>query len=182
MTKQGSPELGALESTHYVRRRGIGLFITLYIAAIAALVAGMIYIDLILCSAIPVLISIWVVLEFVAKRRTELSIYTDGFVYRGLFKTHQVKWDDVVELGHMLDDGTGNAHRQRNQSVWIVGKNGRSVSFRIDLADIHDIVRAMAVKILGQEHVDYYADDYKSGPLKTTRTVTEIATPENEEL
>lgn len=174
-------ELGALESTHYVRRRGSGLFITLFIASIAALVAGMIYIDLIVCSAVPILILLWVVLEFAAKRRTELAIYENGFVYRGLFKVHQVKWDDVVEFGHTLDDGSGNTHRQRNQSVWVVADCGTSVSFRVDLADIHGIVRTMAVKIFGQEHVDFYSDDYKSGTLNVTRTVSEIDAPDNDE-
>jgi hypothetical protein len=161
MIKQGSPELGALESTHHVRRRGSGLFITIFTAAIAVLVVAMIHIDLIVCSAIPILILIWVVLEFAAKRRTELAIYENGLIYRGLFKTHQFEWDKIVEFGHNLDDGSGSVQRQRNQSVWLVAEDGRSVSFRVDLADIHDIVRTMAVKIFGQEHVDHYSDDYK---------------------
>ena len=121
----------------------------------------MIYIDLIVCSAIPILILVWVVLEFASKRRTELAIYENGFIYRGLFRTRQFKWDEIVELGHNLDDGSGSIQRQRNQSVWVVADDGSSMSFRVDLADIHGIVRTMAVKILGQEHVDQYADDYK---------------------
>jgi hypothetical protein len=161
MIKQGSPELGALESTHYVRRRGSDLFIAVFTAAIAVLVVGMIYIDLIVCSAIPILILVWVVLEFASKRRTELAIYENGFIYRGLFRTRQFKWDEIVELGHNLDDGSGSIQRQRNQSVWVVADDGSSMSFRVDLADIHSIVRSMAVKILGQEHVDQYSDDYK---------------------
>lgn len=182
MIQQSSLLLGALESSHHVRRRGSSLFIAVFITATAALVAGMVYVDLIVCSAVPILILIWVVLEFIAKRRTELLIYENGLIYRALFKTRQIMWEEVAEFGHTLDDGSGNIQRQRNQAVWIVTDGGRKLSLRVDLADIHGIVRAMAVKIFGREHVDYYAEDYAGGTLKTTRSVTEIEGPENEEL
>lgn len=181
MTLHSSPQLGALESTHYVRRSS-SFFIVVFIAVTAALVAGMVNADLIVCSAIPILILIWVVFEFIAKRRTELRIYENGLIYRGLFRTRQIMWDEVVEFGHILDDGSGNLHRRRNQAVWVVTEHDRKMSFRVDLTDIHGIVRAIAVKIFGREHVDHYAEDFAGGTLKTTRTKTESERPNSEKI
>lgn len=176
MLRSGHPELGPVESVHYVERPQsfVSFFVTTLVITSAA--AGLIYIEAAVCAGVIMLILVPVTLDLFRGRKNSLTIHENGLSYRGLFRTRTCRWEDVEEFGHILDNGTipkddqQYIRKARSFSVWIKKRNGETISIRPDLTGIHDAVRAIATGVFGPEHVAAHPEDYGTGSIRTTRT------------
>lgn len=176
MLQSGHPELGPVESVHYVERPQsvVSLIITSTVITSAAL--GLIYIDIPACAGVIMLVLIPVTIDLLRGRKNSLTIHENGLSYTGLFRTRTCHWEDVEEFGHILDNGTipkddpRYIRKARGFSVWILKRNGERISIRPDLTGIYDAVRSIAVHVFGPEHVAAYPDDYGSGSIRTNRS------------
>lgn len=186
MLQTGHHELGPVESVHYVERPQSYISFTVTAIVIAAVAVGLVYIDIPACAGIVMLILVPVAIDLLRGRKNSLTIHANGLSYTGLFRTRTCRWEDVEEFGHILDDGTipkndpRYIRKARAFSVWIQKRNGERISIRPDLTGIYDAVRAIATHVFGPEHVAAYPEDYGSGSIQTTRTVTDIETNEPE--
>ncbi|HMS08745.1 MAG TPA: hypothetical protein PKE66_04635 [Pyrinomonadaceae bacterium] len=176
MLRSGDPELGPVESVHYVERPQsfVSFFVTTLVITAAA--AGLTYIDAPVCAGVIMLILVPVTLDLLRGRKNSLTIHRNGLAYTGLFRTRTCRWEDVEEFGHILDNGTipkddpRYIRKARSFSVWIVKRNGESINIRPDLTGIYDAVRSIAVHVFGPEHVAAHPEDYGTGSIKTNRS------------
>lgn len=187
MLQTGHVELGPIESVHYVERPQSYVSFIVTATVIAAAAAGFVYIEIPVCAGIITLILVPVTIDLLRGRRNSLTIHAEGLSYIGLFRTRTCRWEDVEEFGHILDDGTipkndpRYIRKARAFSVWVLKRNGERINIRPDLTGIYDAVRSIATHVFGPDHVAAYPEDYGFGTIKTTRTVNEFETIEEEE-
>ncbi len=161
--------MGELESIHRTLRRGF-VFPMIFALGVLAIVVLLIYVDAIVLSLIPVLVLVWVLIDFASKQRTELKIYEHGLTYQRLFRKHTCLWDEIEEFGHVLVDdyetldlrdkkgqpiprgARGRAPRNR---VWLQKHDGEKFYFRGDMEDLKGIIDKISMKLYGEP---FYAD------------------------
>ena len=176
MLRSGHPELGPVESVYYVERPQsfVSFFVTTLVITSAAL--GLIYIDIPACAGVVMLILVPVTIDLLRGRKNSLTIHENGLAYTGLFRTRTCRWEDVEELGHVIDRGTmpkdhpEYLRKARGFCVWVVKRNGGKINTRPDLKGIRDAVIAIATGVFGPEHVAAHPEDYGTGSIRTTRT------------
>lgn len=176
MLRSGHPELGPVESVHYVERPQSVVSLIITSTVITAAAAGLFYIEAPVCGGVILLILVPVTIDLLRGRKNSLTIHENGLSYTGLFRTRTSRWEDVEEFGHILDNGTipkddpRYIRKARGFSVWILKRNGERINIRPDLTGIYDAVRSIAVHVFGPEHVAAYPDDYGSGSIRTNRS------------
>src|SRR5512139_1392906 len=186
MLQTGYAELGPVESVHYVERpKSVVKYAFVAAIGIVAMV-GLAYLGIPACSGVVLVILVADAVHLLRSRRNALRVHEKGLSYSGLFGDKICRWEEVEEFGHILDDGTipkndpRYIRKARGFSVWVLKRNGERIDIRPDLTGIFDAVRSIATHVFGPEHVAAYPEDYGFGTIKTTRTVNEFETIEEE--
>ena len=169
MIEQHLVRLGTRTHVFRIKNRTGWFFLLIATVTTAAAVWGLIRADAPVCTVAPLSIFGWIILEFVAKRRTLLSLYENGLEYQRLFRKRTVLWEDVEEFGHVLrsdyeaadlKDNEGRpldkvrSIRRGGDHVWLQTFGGEKFYLRADLDRIKEIIDLISLKLFGEPYYD----------------------------